>query len=76
MANGYCPECDANINLGKSFRKGQVLTCYKCGTRLVIAKTSPIELDWSFQEDSDDEQDFEYDDGYDYENLFQNPPRS
>jgi uncharacterized paraquat-inducible protein A len=64
MAKGYCPECDVAINVGKSPRKGQRITCFKCGTILAVANLSPIELDWVLGEESDSEtlDDFEYDD--------------
>jgi lysine biosynthesis protein LysW len=53
MAKGYCPECDVTINLGKSPRKGQRITCFKCGSQLEVVGLSPIELDWAYDEDAD-----------------------
>ena len=58
MATGYCPECDSDIELGKSPRKGQLITCPSCGAYLMVVGESPIELDWAIDED-------EYDDSED-----------
>lgn len=52
MAKGYCPECNATINLGKSPRKGQRIACFRCGAELNVANLSPIELDLAFDESS------------------------
>ena len=67
MAKGYCIECDAALNLGKSPRKGQRVTCFKCGTELKVVSISPIELDWIFEADtaSWDDYDEEYDREFD-----------
>jgi hypothetical protein len=67
MAKGYCPECDVAINLGKSPRKGQHITCFKCGTILEVANLSPIELDWALGEETDSETLDDYDYNYDSE---------
>jgi lysine biosynthesis protein LysW len=50
MAKGYCTECNATINLGKSPRKGQRIVCFKCGASLNVTNLSPIELDLTFDE--------------------------
>jgi len=67
MAKGYCPECDVTINLGKSPRKGQRISCFKCGSQLEVVGLSPIELDWAYDEDPDlrmdDDIDQEYTEG-------------
>lgn len=64
MATGFCIECDTTLNLGKSPHKGQKVTCFKCGAVLEVVGTSPIELDWTFDEDFSDDFDIDYD--YDY----------
>jgi lysine biosynthesis protein LysW len=51
MAKGYCPECDVTINLGKSPRKRQRVTCFKCGSQLEVVGLSPIRLDWAYDDD-------------------------
>lgn len=45
----YCPDCDSRIKL-KSPRLGQKVTCHACGTVLEVVNTSPLELDWTFDE--------------------------
>jgi lysine biosynthesis protein LysW len=64
VAKGYCPECDVSINLGKSPRKGQRITCFKCGSELEVVGLSPIELDWAYGEDPDDETEDQFDQDY------------
>lgn len=59
MAKGFCPECDQDIDLGKSPREGQYVTCNGCGAYLQVIGLSPIELDWA----GDDS--FDYDDDVD-----------
>lgn len=49
---GFCPDCDSRIKL-KSPRLGQKVTCHTCGTVLEIIGTSPVELDWAFDEGLD-----------------------
>jgi lysine biosynthesis protein LysW len=56
----FCPECDGDIKLSTSPRKGDQITCPNCGAYLEVVGLSPIELDWA-----DDEYDFEQD--YEYE---------
>ncbi|HEY43272.1 MAG TPA: lysine biosynthesis protein LysW [Anaerolineae bacterium] len=64
MAKGYCPECDVTINLGKSPRKGQRISCFKCGSQLEVVGLSPIELDWAYDEDPDLRMDDDIDQEY------------
>jgi len=57
---GYCPECDAKINV-KSPKVGQIVVCRGCDTRLEVIDTRPLDLDWAFEDDLDDEfEDMEY----------------
>jgi alpha-aminoadipate carrier protein LysW len=58
MARGFCPECDAEVGLGKTPKVGQKVTCSSCGAYLEVIETSPIELDWAYE----DEEEFEFDD--------------
>lgn len=66
MAKGYCPECDAPLQVGKSPRKAQRISCYKCGSSLVITSISPIELDWALGDEGDNDTTYEYDSDPDY----------
>ncbi|HHH82204.1 MAG TPA: lysine biosynthesis protein LysW [Chloroflexi bacterium] len=60
MARGFCPECDAEVGLGKAPKLGQRVTCPSCGAYLEVVETSPIELDWAFEEDEELDFDEEY----------------
>jgi lysine biosynthesis protein LysW len=51
MTKGYCPECDVTIGLGRSPRKGQLVSCFKCGAYLKVASLSPIKLDWVYEDE-------------------------
>lgn len=61
MAMAFCPECDTRIDLGPEPEEGQKVTCSNCGAYLQVVATSPIELDWVFEEydDFDDYDEFE-----------------
>jgi transposase-like protein len=63
MAKGYCPECNATLQVGKLPRKGQRISCFKCGSDLEITNISPIELDWTLDEEGDS--DTRYERGFD-----------
>lgn len=54
-----CPECENNITLKGEIEWGQKVKCPHCSTDLEVINTTPVELDWVF-EDYDDE--YEYDD--------------
>ncbi|MBN2556245.1 MAG: hypothetical protein JXA97_09945 [Anaerolineales bacterium] len=64
MPESFCPECEGKIRLSASPSKGDNVTCPACGAYLQVVSTSPIELDWAF--DDDDEEEFEEEE-YDYE---------
>jgi hypothetical protein len=62
----YCPECDTQIRLNSSPRKGDQIICISCGAFLKVANLSPIELDWDDAEVEtfEMEDDFEFDDEF------------
>ena len=64
MPSTFCPECENEIQLNNSARKGEAVTCKGCGAYLVITGTHPFELDWddSDMDDFDDDDDFDTDD--------------
>jgi lysine biosynthesis protein LysW len=61
MAQGFCPECDTEVGLGKTPKLGQRVTCHNCGAFLEVVETSPIELDWAYDDEEDDFEDFDED---------------
>jgi len=63
MPESFCPECDGKIRLNSSPRKGDRVTCPICGAYLMVASSSPIELDWAY----DDEDDEDFDEEIEYE---------
>jgi lysine biosynthesis protein LysW len=50
MATVFCLDCMARINLDPNIKAGQRLTCPHCGTELEVIDTSPLELDWAYDE--------------------------
>jgi lysine biosynthesis protein LysW len=62
----YCPECTSSITFKRTPWLGDKVSCRHCGTALEVVDLNPIELDWAFDsEDDDDLADFEYEDeGY------------
>jgi hypothetical protein len=66
MIFGACPECDGDVPFKKVPRLDQRIICPECGAYLVIIGTSPIELDWGFDDPAEEEEiylEFE-DEGY------------
>ena len=63
MTRGLCPECDAEVSVGKGAKIGQKVTCHSCGAFLEVVEISPMELDWAF--DDDEEKDYEDDEMFD-----------
>ena len=55
MAHSTCPSCDARLNVGANPKMGQRMTCHFCKTELEVAWLNPIELDWPFDSDEEDE---------------------
>ena len=55
MSKGHCPECSATISLGKTIRKKQRVQCFRCGADLVVANLSPIELDWEYESQQEED---------------------
>jgi alpha-aminoadipate carrier protein LysW len=53
-----CPECDAEVEVDEfDVEKGDLVSCAECGSNLVIAGLSPIELDLADDDDDDDDED-------------------
>lgn len=54
MSRTRCPYCDAVIKIDKP-REGHIITCPGCGVELEIVNTDPLEVDFTFTEDWQDE---------------------
>ena len=49
MHEGSCPECAGQVHFVHPPALGQRARCPKCGARLEVIRTHPIELDWAFE---------------------------
>lgn len=52
----YCPECDGRLVLNPHARLGQRLTCQHCDADLEVIGTDPVEVDWAYDWEYDDEE--------------------
>ena len=68
MPTAICPECDEDVYVDLESEQGDRVTCEECGSGLVVVGLDPIELD--LYEESETDQPDEPDDynAYDYEN--------
>lgn len=55
MTVGFCPECESSIPLGEDPFVGKQVTCAKCGSFLEVVDLSPVQLDWAYFNDDEDE---------------------
>jgi alpha-aminoadipate carrier protein LysW len=39
-----CPECDAEIILGKNTEKGEVISCKDCSVELEVVSLQPLKI--------------------------------
>ena len=53
MAIAFCPDCEEPVRVATP-KLGQRVTCESCGAELEIVDVSPLELDWAYDEPSDD----------------------
>ena len=64
----FCPECNGNVTFKRTPWLGEKVTCRHCDTDLEVVDLNPIELDWTFDQDDDDDfADYEYEDNGEYE---------
>ena len=60
MDDAYCPDCDGKIVLNPDVKLGQKLTCPHCEAELEVISLDPVELDWAYDwEWEDEEEDLE-----------------
>jgi transcription initiation factor TFIIIB Brf1 subunit/transcription initiation factor TFIIB len=55
VAIGYCPDCGSEIDVGRKPRIGGRVTCSECGFVSEIIDTDPVELDWPYDYEGDEE---------------------
>jgi lysine biosynthesis protein LysW len=63
MAKTYCPGCDAVISVERP-KRGAMVTCRECETKLEIISTQPFEVDFPLDYYDDSEDDWEDEDEY------------
>ncbi len=51
-----CIGCDAEIRLRQSPKIGALVTCAECGAELEVVWLDPLELDWPFIDDYDEDE--------------------
>ena len=60
-----CLSCEAEIRLRKPAKIGMLVTCAECGAELEVVWLDPLELDWPFIDDWEEDEEEEmslYDD--------------
>ena len=56
-----CPDCGEKITLRGTIEVGQRVTCPECSADLEVISTSPVELDWVYEDSEyDDEEEEDY----------------
>jgi lysine biosynthesis protein LysW len=50
-----CPDCGRTIHVKNPARIGQEVQCPHCDAELEVIETDPVELDWVYEEDVDDD---------------------
>ena len=59
MPFATCPQCDDRIRFTEMPDVGDIVRCRTCDARLEVISLNPIELDWPFELDDDDDSDDE-----------------
>lgn len=67
MPTSICPECDEEVFVDADSEQGDRVTCDECGSQLVIVGLDPIEMDLYEEPESDDLDDDEDFESYDYD---------
>lgn len=61
MVKAECPACNAMTNVSAKPKMGQRVVCSVCDTELEVVWLSPVELDWPYDDDEEEDYDL-YDD--------------
>jgi predicted RNA-binding Zn-ribbon protein involved in translation (DUF1610 family) len=56
MDTGYCPSCDGEIKFDTAPKEGTLTVCPQCKDELIVIATSPIELDWVYEYETEEEE--------------------
>jgi lysine biosynthesis protein LysW len=68
MPTAICPECDEDVYVDLESEQGDRVTCEECGSGLVVVGLDPIELDLYEESETDQLDEPDDYDAYDYEN--------
>lgn len=66
MEKANCISCTSTIIIPGVVKLGRMVTCPECGIDLEVVELDPLELDWPYINDWEDEQEAEYDFDEDY----------
>jgi transcription elongation factor Elf1 len=61
MPLATCPSCDEDVLVPGKTKLGAAIVCGRCGCKLEVINTSPVELDWA-SDDLDELEDDDYED--------------
>jgi hypothetical protein len=54
-SSAHCPACGSRVFFRRPPKRGQNVTCRECESLLSVVRTSPIQLQWAFEDPFDDE---------------------
>lgn len=52
-----CPDCGEKVTLQGRIEIGRRVTCPNCQADLEVVETVPVELDWYYEEQAEDDED-------------------
>ena len=55
MKTTECPNCDELITVKLPIKIGANVKCRSCHENLIVVSTVPLELDWPFEDDGEEE---------------------
>ena len=61
VVRASCPDCGARIRLPGTIQIGRPITCPNCDAELEVIETDPVELDWVYDDEYEDEDDTDQD---------------
>lgn len=67
MAVAICPSCGEDIKLAGRSKIGQKVTCPYCDAWLEVIEVDPVELDWVYDEEEEEDFDEDWEDLEDWE---------
>ena len=63
-ANVECLACDEEVYVGRNPKVGHFVTCHHCDETFQIIEIDPVLIDWPYEEDDDEYEDYSDDEGY------------